>query len=143
MRKSFHSLVVVGCVGLTGLLAGCSDDPPAAAKVEPAVIDTIPGKKLKQVTLTPDGAERISLATGAVAEGSDGLTVPYSAVIWDPDGLAWAYVEKGTNVFVREEIVVDRIEGDTAYLSSGPAAGTKVAVVGVAELFGAETGIGK
>ena len=41
-------------------------------------------------------------------------------------------------VFVREAIGVERIDGDTAYLSEGPAAGTEVVTVGAAELFGAE-----
>ena len=36
-----------------------------------------------------------------------------------------------------------QIEGDLAVLSDGPASGTAIVVVGAAELFGAETGIGK
>ena len=44
---------------------------------------------------------------------------------------------------VREKVVIDAIEGDRAFLSTGPAAGTKVATVGVAELFGAESGLGE
>jgi hypothetical protein len=44
--------------------------------------------------------------------------------------------------FVREHIEVEGIEGNRAVLSEGPAAGTEVVTVGVAELFGAEHGIG-
>ena len=36
---------------------------------------------------------------------------------------------------------MDRVDGDTAYLLAGPAAGTKVVTVGVPELFGAEYGV--
>jgi hypothetical protein len=39
--------------------------------------------------------------------------------------------------------VVESIKGPHALLKAGPPAGTTVVVVGVAELFGAESGIGK
>ena len=45
-------------------------------------------------------------------------------------------------VYVRAPVVVESIKGPTLVLKEGPAAGTTV-VVGVAELYGAETGIGK
>ncbi len=126
------------------ILGGCSGDKAETAKLTPAVVDTVAGSDQKQVTLTKDAVERISLETGSVSSGSGAETVvPYAAVIYDAEGLAWAYVDKGDNAFIREALEIDRIEGDTAYLTAGPAVGTKVAVVGVAELYGAETGIGK
>lgn len=144
MRKNTFTFAVVGLTALAGSLTACSDAPAEAEKIVPAVIDTVPGLDVKQVTLTADGAERIALVTGEITagEGSE-MVIPYGAVIYDPDGLSWAYVVKGDNVYLREEITIDRIEGDQAFLTSGPAVGTAVAVVGVAELFGAETGIGK
>ena len=45
--------------------------------------------------------------------------------------------------FVRRQIDVDYIEGDTAVLLTGPDAETIVVTVGAAELYGVETGIGK
>jgi len=45
-------------------------------------------------------------------------------------------------VFVRHAITVDRIEADRAVLSAGPPIGTLVVTVGVAELWGIETGVG-
>jgi hypothetical protein len=62
-------------------------------------------------------------------------------VLYEPDGKTWAYVSPKPLTFVRQAIVVDRIDGNQAVLSSGPALGTKVATVGVAELYGAESGI--
>jgi hypothetical protein len=141
MRRTTFS---IAAISLAALLGGCSDDPVEIAKLVPAGVDTVAGRAEKQVTLTKDAAERIAVATGAVSSGSGtGKTVPYGAVIYDADGLAWAYVLKAENVFIREPLDIDRIEGDRAYLKAGPAVGTKVAVVGVAELYGAETGIGK
>ena len=144
MHRTTLATAPAALATIVALLVGCSSDATKAEKITPAVIDTIPGSKLKQVTLTADAAERISLAFGEIGSGEGSETVvPYGAVIYDPKGVAWAYVAKGDNVFIREELTIDRIEGDTAFLSAGPAIGTAVAVVGVAELFGAETGIGK
>jgi hypothetical protein len=44
-------------------------------------------------------------------------------------------------VYVRKAIVVDRFENGEAVLSRGPAAGTEVVSVGVAELIGSEFGV--
>ena len=44
--------------------------------------------------------------------------------------------------YVRESIKVDRIDGDVAFLTDGPSAGTKVVKVGASELYGSEIGVG-
>jgi hypothetical protein len=43
---------------------------------------------------------------------------------------------------VREQIDVDYIQEGLAYLSRGPAPGTSIATVGVAELYGTEFEVG-
>jgi hypothetical protein len=75
--------------------------------------------------------------------GEKRIAVPYSAVIYDLNGNTWVYVSPEPLVFVREPITIDYIQGDMAILSEGPAIGTEVATVGVAELYGADTGVGK
>jgi multidrug efflux pump subunit AcrA (membrane-fusion protein) len=76
---------------------------------------------------------------------SEGLkkVVPYSALLYDLDGSTWIYVSPEPLVFMRQPVTVDFIEGDRVILSDGPSAGTIVATVGVAELYGADTGVGK
>lgn len=69
--------------------------------------------------------------------------VPYAAVIYDAQGATWVYMNPNPLTFVRHAIHIDYIEGDLAVLSDGPASGTAVVIVGAAELFGTETGIGK
>ena len=69
--------------------------------------------------------------------------VPYAAVLYDAKGDTWVYTNPNPLTFVRHAIHIDYIEGDLAALSDGPASGTAIVVVGAAELFGAETGIGK
>jgi hypothetical protein len=43
--------------------------------------------------------------------------------------------------YVREEVTVADIDGDSAILSSGPDVGAVVVTVGAAELLGAENGV--
>ena len=69
--------------------------------------------------------------------------VPYAAVLYDARGNTWAYTNPKPLTFVRHAIHIAYIKGDLAVLSDGPPSGTEVVTVGAAELFGAETGIGK
>jgi hypothetical protein len=63
-------------------------------------------------------------------------------LIYDAQGTTWVYTSPQPMTFVRHKVVVDYIEGLTAVLSDGPAAGTLVASVGVAELYGTEFAVG-
>ena len=90
----------------------------------------VPGQiVLVELTLEGSGAQR--------------KVIPYGAVIYDLYGETWVYTNPEPLVFVRHPIRVDYIEGDLAVLWEGPPAGTAVATVGVAELFGTEFGVGK
>lgn len=71
------------------------------------------------------------------------LIVPTSALLYDLNGETWIYTNPEPLHFLREPVVVDYIIGDQVVLTEGPPAGTAVAVVGVPELFGADTGVGK
>lgn len=64
--------------------------------------------------------------------------VPYSAVYYDGKGAAWVYVNTRPLTFERQRINVERIVGDVAILSGGPAVGTAVVTVGASLLFGTE-----
>jgi hypothetical protein len=128
-------------------LAGCRGEGEESAAAEPAKVEAVEGSDgLFQVTLTAEAAERIDLQTAVVRTEGEGVEertiVPYSALVYETDGGTWVYASTDDLSFVREHIVVQDIEGDRAVLSEGPPAGTKVVTVGVAELFGAEHGIG-
>jgi hypothetical protein len=129
-------------------LAGCQGgEEEAAAGDEPAKVEPVEGSDdLFQVTLTPEAAERIDLQTAVVQtgveRGDERAIVPYSAIVYETDGATWVYTSTADLSFVREHIEVEAIEGNRAVLSEGPAAGTEIVTVGVAELFGAEHGIG-
>lgn len=87
--------------------------------------------------------QRVRLLLPLQGGGTQRFVVPYSALIYDLNGKTWVYVSPEPLVFTRYPVVVDYIEEDEAYLLEGPPAGTQVATVGVPELYGADTGVGK
>lgn len=129
-------------------LAACGGEDEAAASAdEPATVEPVEGSDdLLRITLTEEAAERIAVETAQVREEGAGngarTVVPYSAVLYETDGKTWVYTSPEPLAFVRDRIVVETIDEDTAVLSDGPPVGTEVVTVGVAELFGVENGIG-
>jgi hypothetical protein len=116
-------------------------------KIQPVKLEPIEGTELKRAILTEKAAERIDLQTAPVRQemvnGVARKVVPYAAVIYDLHGETWLYTNPAPLTFVRESILIDYIEGDRAILVISPALGTQVVIVGVAELYGAETGVSK
>ena len=147
MYSLIGRLTLMGMMVSVLPLAACSQHESHAAHAEhPAQVDKIEGSELSRVTLTEKAAERIGLETTSVREqdldGSLRKMVPYSSLIYDPKGRTWIYTSPQRRTFVRQQVEVDRIDGDWVFLADGPAAGTEVASVGVAEIYGAETGVG-
>jgi hypothetical protein len=122
-------------------------------------------KLAKEVLAQPTGIEpfedmkRSTLALYYVVPGKDhGLTVssrmrvelqvagdeakqkvvPYGSVYYDAKGAPWVYVNGTPLTYQRQRIGVERIVGDLAVLSEGPAAGTSIVTVGASMLYGAE-----
>jgi|SRR5919109_2347978 hypothetical protein len=128
------------------LLAACGQASVEAVAEQPAVVEEIEGTELARITLTEKAATRLDIQTASVAEervnGENRLVIPHGAVLWDSSGAAWAYTSPEELVFVRASITIDHIDGDLAVLSDGPEPGTLVVTVGVAELWGTETGVG-
>lgn len=144
-RAIAAALIVVG-----PQLAACQQQA-GHTKIEPALVENIDGSDVSQVTLTEKAMERIALQTSVVREeqvvGYGGGTamrkvVPYSALIYDPNGETWVYISPEPRRFVRHPVKVERIVGDDAVLFAGPDKDTQVATVGAAELYGAESGVG-
>jgi hypothetical protein len=147
MHSLIGRLTLMGMIVSILPLAACSQhDSHAAHGEHPAQVDKIDGSELNRVTLTAKAAERIDLQTVSVREqdlnGSLLKVVPYSSLIYDPQGRTWVYVSQQARTFVREQVEVHWIDGDQVFLSEGPATGTEIASVGIAEIYGAETGVG-
>lgn len=136
--------VAVLAVAVLGL-AGCAEQIAASEAPEVAVkVEAVAGTDLSTVTLTEKAITRLGVKTEPVrtAPAGAGETVSFSAILYDASGAAWVYISSEPHSFVRAPIVVDRVEGEVAYLSSGPKVGTTVVTQAVQELYGAEYGVG-
>lgn len=122
-------------------LAACGGSSDTAAH-QPAVVEEVAGTDVSRITLTPEAAKRLDVKTADVENRAGATIIPYSAIFYSPTGEAWAYTNPQGLTFVRQRIVVDSIDGAHVVLAKGPEPGTKVAIVGVAELYGAESGVG-
>jgi len=120
-------------------LAACGPKSATTEKINPATLEEIEGSELKRVILTEKAAERIDVQTVSVG----GNIVPYAAVIYDTEGNTWIYTNPAPLTFVRQSIVIDHIEGDEVFLSQSLGSETPVVTVGVAEIYGTETGVSK
>jgi hypothetical protein len=97
-------------------------------------------------TANEDGALRLGQKVGvtlALQEPDQSLVVPWSAIVHDIHGGAWAYENTAPQKFVRRRVQVRSVSGQEAAVASGLKPGAKVVTAGVAELFGTEFGVGK
>jgi hypothetical protein len=139
MRQTKLTLFIIVAVSLAFFVSGCTRKTEKATKVEAAHVEKNEETGLAHLTLTEQAATRLGIATTpVVADGN----VPYAAVIYDDHGGTWVYTNPEPLNFVRQEITIDHIQGEVAVLSDGPAVGMNVVTVGVAELYGTESGVG-
>ena len=117
-------------------VAGCTEvESETATGYEPSTLEPVKGNDdIQRVTFTAEGARRVDLQTAPVRRN----VVPYAALIYDPEGKTYVYTSPKPLEYLREEVKVDRIEGDRVLVSRGPPAGTEVVTVGAAEVYGTE-----
>ena len=136
---------VTAALAVIVLLAGCGGSRaptiPSSGRLAGETA-TSPG----QITLNALGAQRIGLQVArasvsrASASGST-VSIPYSAVIYDPSGRTYAFERIAALTYREVPITVATIAGNSAYLTRGPAPGTLVVSVGAEELYGVQTGV--
>lgn len=115
----------------------------AAVKLPPAQLEPVAGTQLKRIKLNAKAAQRLDVQTAQIRQDSSGKKiVPYASLVYDLNGIAWVYTNPEPLTYLRHGVTVELIKGDDAYVSDGPPAGTPIVVVGVAELYGAEKGVG-
>jgi hypothetical protein len=146
--KQINPWILLVLVLLSLGLSGCGPKAAGTEKKQPALLEPMDdGTDRKRVTLTDKAAQRIDLQTADVmavqVNGAERRAVPYAAVIYDTAGNTWVYTNPEGLTFVREQVQIESIDGDQAILSAGLESGARVVTVGVAELFGAETGVSK
>ena len=171
-RFRLIAIAVVAIVGLamaSCAKAPAEEGSLGGQDAQPAKLIPVPGSTLQKVVLTAPAAKQIGVETTpvqAVAVPPPSAapstvptatpapitsphavptmtTIPVTAVIYDPEGKPWTYTIPAKLTYLRVPIVVDHVDGNTAYLSSGPPVGTPVVSQGAPELLGAEYGVGE
>lgn len=151
MQIKKHWLVVIILVMAILPLAACGkSDSGSDGYTEPYEKEEIAGSEFSKITLTEKAAERLGVqSTEVIEEDVDGemkMVIPYAAVLYGLNGETWAYTRNPhpeSLSFVRVPISVERIDGGRAILSESLDPDTHVVTIGAAELYGAETGVGK
>lgn len=129
------------------MVAACGSSTVDITPTQPPLtIEEHEGSETGRLTLSALAASRLGIETAPVTDrtlaGTTRLVIPYAAVLYDADGTTWAYTSPEPLIYTRASITVERIEGGDAILSNGPATGSLVVIVGGAELWGAENGVG-
>jgi hypothetical protein len=144
-RLERRATAILAILAATASLSACTEVKPAVEEhYSPAAISPVKGEKdLVSVTLTPEGAERIGLATAVVRRGLGHKTIPYAALLYENDGSAFVYTNPRGLDFVRARVEIDRVAGDRVVLDKGPAVGTVVVTTGAPQVHGAELEYGE
>ncbi len=132
-------LIAAGVVSLSACGEASSGyDYETASHQEPAKLEPIKGTDVQRVIFNAEAAERVGLQTAPVRQNGQETAIPYDALIYTADGSAYTYTAPEPLTFVRQEINIDHVAGDSVMLSDGPPAGTEVVTVGAAEVYGTE-----
>jgi hypothetical protein len=140
LRAACAGLVLIA--GVVSLSA-CSEastgyDYETASHHEPAKLEPIKGTDVQRVVFDAEAAKRVGLQTAPIRQNDQGTIIPYDALIYGADGKTYAYTSPEPLTYVRQEIDIDHVAGDSVMLSDGPPAGTEVVTVGAAEVYGTE-----
>jgi len=138
MKLNFRWLILIAMLTVLPLSA-CAPAAAPEAENKPVTLEPIAGTDLNRLTLTEKAAERLGLETAPVTSQAGQVVVPYAALLYDPSGQAWVYVNVGPLAFERQAITVESIQGDQVFLSEGPEAGANVVTLGATELYGSES----
>ena len=140
-RMSLYIFVLLIIASLQ--LSACTPKAETEEENKPVSLEPIAGTDLNRLTLTEQAAERLGLETVTVraeqVNGADESVIPYAALLYDPSGQAWVYVNDAHLVFFRQAVTVDYIDGEDVFLSEGPEAGANVVTLGATELYGSES----
>jgi hypothetical protein len=140
LRAACAGLVLIaGVVSLSACGEASSGyDYETASHHDPAELEPIKGTDVQRVIVDPEGVERAGIQTSPIRQNGQGMVMPYSAVIFDAEGHTYTYTSPEPRTYVRQKIVIDRVEGDSVMLFDGPPAGTEVVTVGAAFVYGTE-----
>lgn len=126
------SVRVVLALGAAAL-AGCTEvESESETGYEPSKL------RKTHVEFTPEGANRTGLRTEVVERTGRRVSVPYAALLYDPEGKTYVYTSPKELHYVKAEVRVARVESGRVVLARGPPPGTRVVTTGAAEVYGTE-----
>jgi hypothetical protein len=140
LRAACAGLVLIACVVTLSACGEASSgyDYETASHHVPAKLEPIKGTDVQRVIFDAEAAERVGLKTAPIRQDGQETVIPYAAVIYGADGNTYAYTAPEPLTYVRQQINIDRVAGDSVMLSDGPPIGTEVVTVGAAEVYGTE-----
>ena len=140
LRAACAGLVLIACVVTLSACGEASSgyDYETASHHVPAKLEPIKGTDVQRVIFDAEAAERVGLKTAPIRQDGQETVIPYAAVIYGVDGNTYAYTAPEPLTYVRQQINIDRVAGDSVMLSDGPPTGTEVVTVGAAEVYGTE-----
>ena len=134
------------------VVPGCSRQATVEPS-EPSKVTPVKGTDYNEIVLTDVAMKNLGIQTAAVtsenatatgrASASGGLVMSASALVFNPQGLAFTYTSPSPRTYVRALVAIKRYRGDEVVLTSGPPPGTQVVTVGAPELLGIEYGVGE
>jgi hypothetical protein len=135
-------IIAAGTAALAvACLSGCG---PAGTgetvQVPPARVQRV--GSVDEVVLTPAGRQRIGIKVIESAASGKMIVVPFSALLYEPDGRTAVYTETGPLTFLRKFVTVAHVVGQQVFLSAGLTTGVQVVTVGAEELLGVQNGVG-
>ncbi len=136
-----QKLVYLGLLLMLSL-ASCQKHHEAHQKIQPAKI--VPGSKSSpsHVILTTDAEKRLGIESSVFKPNTSGISeLPTSAVLYDTSGETWVFVQSAPQEYYRERARIIQVRGTLFQTDTH----LKLPIVtqGVAELYGAESGVGK
>lgn len=137
MHPPRHALAVAAVVGSL-VLSGCTEVEEYESSYQPVSLQPVAGSDVRQVTLTAEAARRIDVETAPVRRRGPVTEIPYASLLYGDAGQTFTVVSESPLRYLRVPIRVRRISGDEVILAQGPAVGTAVVTVGLAEIYSAE-----
>ena len=123
-------------------LAGCGGTSGVGGQPPSARMERVGPHGALSVVLSPLGAQRVGVQTAAAATAGRGQTaVPYSALLYQPNGSSVVYTVTGPLTYTLATVSVASMQGSQVYLT-GLTPGTVVVTVGGEELLGVQDGVG-
>jgi hypothetical protein len=140
LRAACAGLILIASVVSLSACGEASSgyDYETASHHVPAKLEPIKGTDVQRVIFDAEAAERVGLKTAPIRQNDQETVIPYDAVIYGADGKTYTYTAPEPLTYVRKEIDIDHVAGDSVMLSDGPPTGTEVVTVGAAEVYGTE-----